>query len=104
MNPPPPRRSGGCLMLLLVIAIIAGGGYLLWRAGKLEPVIAFVQPYTDPIMEKILPIIGTVEALIPGRQAAPEPALTDGAMILETEQLLLKLEFEPGPLTCTLEP
>jgi hypothetical protein len=104
MNPPPPRKGGGCLILLLVFAIIAGGGYFLWRAGKLEPVIAIVQPYSDPIMEKIRPIIAKIEALIPGHEAGPAPAQTDEAMILETKQLLLKLDFQPGPMNGTLDP
>ena len=102
MNPPPPRRGSGCLILLLVIAIIAGGGYFLWRAGKLEPLIALTQPFTDPIVEKVRPIIAKIEALIPGRQAPA--AETDDAMVLETKQLLLKLDFQPGPMNGTLDP
>jgi hypothetical protein len=98
MNPPPPRRSGGCLTFLLVIAIVAGGGYFLWRAGKLEPLITLAQPYTD----KIKPIIARIEALIPGHEAPV--AETDEAMVLETKQLLLKLDFQPGPMNGTLDP
>jgi Putative peptidoglycan binding domain len=95
---PPPRRRGGGLTLLLVLVLIVGGGYLLWRGGKLDPVIAWAQPYTSTIR----PLIAKIEALIPGSQ---EPAAqSDDAMILETKQLLLKLDFQPGPMNGTLDP
>ncbi len=104
LNNPPPRRGwGGCLTVLIVIAILAGGGYFLWRAGKLDPVLAWAKPYTDPLMEKIQPLIDKVEALIPGHQAAPS-ATSDEAMIIETKQLLQKLDFNPGPIDGTLDP
>jgi peptidoglycan hydrolase-like protein with peptidoglycan-binding domain len=105
MAPPPPRRRGGCFTLLLVIAIIAGGGFLLWRDGRLDPLIAWAQPYTDklaPITDAIRPIIAKIEALVPGHQAPV--AESDDAMILETKQLLLKLDFQPGPMNGTLDP
>ena len=105
MAPPPKRRRGGCLTFLLAIAIVAGGGYLLWRDGRLDPLIAWAQPYTDklaPIVDEIRPIVAKIEALIPGhRTPAAEP---DDAMILETKQLLLKLDFQPGPMNGTLDP
>jgi hypothetical protein len=105
MNPPPPRRRGGCLTFVLVIVIVTGGGFLLWREGKLDPLLTWAQPYTDklaPITDRIRPIIAKIEALIPGHQ---EPAVeTDDAMILETKQLLLKLDFQPGPMNGTLDP
>jgi hypothetical protein len=98
MPPPPRRRGGGCLTLLLVLVLVAGGGYFLWRAGKLDPLIAWAQPYTD----KIRPLVAKIEALIPGHQ---EPAAeSDDTMILETKQLLLKLDFQPGPMNGTLDP
>jgi len=100
MNPPPPRRTGGgCLTFLLVIVILAGGGYFLWRAGQLDPLIVWAQPYT----EKLRPYIVKIEALIPGHQEAPVEQ-SDEAMILETKQLLLKLDFQPGPMNGTLDP
>ena len=102
-NPPPKRGWGGCLTVLLVIAILAGGGYFLWRAGKLDPVLAWAKPYTDPLMEKIQPLIDRVEALIPGHETAPS-ASSDEAMIIETKQLLQKLDFNPGPIDGTLDP
>jgi hypothetical protein len=98
MKPPPRRRGGGCFTFLLVIAIIVGGGYTLWRAGKLDPLIAWSQPYTDMIR----PIIAKIEALIPGQQAPASES--DDAMILETKQLLLKLDFQTGPVNGTLDP
>ncbi len=98
MPPPPRRRGGGCLTLLLVLVLVAGGGYLLWQNGNLDPLIAWAQPYTD----KIRPLIAKIEALIPGHR---EPAAqSDDAMILETKQLLLKLDFQPGPMNGTLDP
>jgi putative peptidoglycan binding protein len=104
LNNPPPRRGwGGCLTVLLVIAILAGGGYFLWRAGKLDPVLAWAKPYTDPVMEKVRPLIDKIEALIPGHQAAA-PVTSDEAMIIETKQLLQKLDFNPGPIDGTLDP
>jgi putative peptidoglycan binding protein len=104
LNNPPPRRGwSGCLTVLIVIAILAGGGYFLWRAGKLDPVLAWAKPYTDPVMEKIQPLIDKVGALIPGHQAAPSAA-PDEAMIIETKQLLQKLDFNPGPIDGTLDP
>ena len=102
-NPPPKRGWGGCLTVLIVIAILAGGGYFLWRAGKLDPVLAGAQPYTAPVMEKVQPLIARIEALIPGHQAAPS-VTSDEAMIIETKQLLQKLDFNPGPIDGTLDP
>ena len=100
MNPPPPRRTGGgCLTFLLVIVILAGGGYFLWRAGQLDRLIVWAQPYT----EKVRPYIAKIETLIPGHQEAPVEQ-SDEAMILETKQLLLKLDFQPGPMNGTLDP
>jgi len=105
LNGPPPRGRGGCLTLLLILAILAGGGYFLWRAGKLDPVLSWAQPYNAPVIEKFRPIIDKIEALIPGHQAAPPPALeSDEAMIIETKQLLQKLDFNPGPINGTLDP
>jgi Putative peptidoglycan binding domain len=96
--PPPPRRRGGGLILLLVLVLIVGGGYFLWRGGKLDPLVAWAQPYT----ETIRPLVAKIEALIPGSQ---EPAAqSDNAVILETKQLLLKLDFQPGPMNGTLDP
>ena len=98
LNGPPQRRGGGCLTLLLIIAILAGGGYFLWRAGKLDPLLSWAEPYTAPIVAKI-------EALIPGHQEEAAPASTsDDAMIIETKQLLQKLDFNPGPIDGTLDP
>src|SRR4029077_318002 len=104
LNGPPPRGRGGCLTLLLILAILAGGGYFLWRAGKLDPLLTWAQPYTAPVIEKFRPIIDKIEALIPGHQQAAPAAESDGAMILETKQLLLKLDFQPGPMNGTLDP
>jgi hypothetical protein len=104
LNGPPPRGRGGCLTLLLILAILAGGGYFLWRAGKLDPVLSWAQPYTAPVIEKFRPIIDKIEALIPGHQGAPPPAASDEAMIIETKQLLQKLDFNPGPINGTLDP
>jgi len=103
LNGPPPRR-GGCLLLLLILVILAGGGYFLWRAGKLDPLLTWAQPYTAPIIEKIRPVIDKIESLIPGHQAAAPAAESDEAMVLETKQLLLKLDFQPGPMNSTLDP
>ena len=102
-NPQPKRGWGGCLTVLIVIAILAGGGYFLWRAGKLDPVLAWAKPYTDPVMEKVRPLIDKIEALIPGHQAGA-PVTSDEAMIIETKQLLQKLDFNPGPIDGTLDP
>ena len=100
MNPPPERSRGfGCLTFLLVIAILAGGGYFLWRAGQLDPLIVWSQPY----VEKLQPLIAKIEALIPGHQQPAAPQ-SDEAVILETKQLLLKLDFQPGPMNGTLDP
>jgi hypothetical protein len=104
LNGPPPRRRGGCLPLLLILVILAGGGYFLWRAGKLDPLLTWAQPYTAPIIEKIRPVIDKIESLIPGHQAAAPAAESDEAMVLETKQLLLKLDFQPGPMNGTLDP
>ena len=104
LNGPPPRRGGGCLPLLLILVILAGGGYFLWRAGKLDPLLTWAQPYTAPIIEKIRPVIDKIESLIPGHQAAAPAAESDEAMVLETKQLLLKLDFQPGPMNGTLDP
>lgn len=98
MAPPPKPQRGGGLTFLLVIAIIAGGGYLLWRDGRLDPLIAWAQPYSD----KIRPFIAEIRALIPGHQTPAPPS--DDAMIQETKQLLLKLDFQPGPINGTLDP
>jgi hypothetical protein len=99
MNPPPARRRGGFLSLLLVLVVLAGGGYFLWRAGQLDPLIAWAKPYTDQLQ----PVIARIEALIPGHQNGPA-AETDEATILEIKQLLLKLDFQPGPMNGTLDP
>ena len=105
LNGPPPRRRGGCLFPLLILLILAGGGYFLWRAGKLDPVLTWAEPYTAPIVEKVKPIIARIEALIPGHQEEAAPAATsDDAMIIETKQLLQKLDFNPGPIDGTLDP
>ncbi len=105
LNGPPPRRGGGCLTLLVIIAILAGGGYFLWRAGKLDPLLTWAEPYTAPIVEQIKPIVAKIEALIPGHQEeAPPASASDDAMIIETKQLLQKLEFNPGPINGTLDP
>ena len=108
LNGPPPRRRGGCLFPLLLLLILAGGGYFLWRAGKLHPLLTWAEPYTAPVVEKIKPIIAKIESFIPGHQeeappAAPD-ATSDEAMIMETKQLLQKLDFNPGPIDGTLDP
>ncbi len=107
-GPPPRKRGGGCLFLLLILLILAGGGYFLWRAGKLDPLLAWAEPYTAPIVEKVKPIVAKIEALIPGHQeeAPPEApaAMSEEAMIIETKQLLQKLDFNPGPIDGTLDP
>jgi hypothetical protein len=105
LNGPPPRRRGGCLFPLLILLILAGGGYFLWRAGKLDPLLSWAEPYTAPIVEKVKPIVARIEALIPGHQEEASPAPTsDDAMIIETKQLLQKLDFNPGPIDGTLDP
>lgn len=105
LNGPPPRRRGGCLFPLLILLILAGGAYFLWRAGKLDPVLSWAEPYTAPIVEKVKPIVAKIESLIPGHQEEAAPAATsDDAMIIETKQLLLKLDFNPGPIDGTLDP
>lgn len=106
LNGPPQGRRGGCLFPLLILVILAGGGYFLWRAGKLDPVLTWAEPYTAPIVEKVKPIIAKIEALIPGHheEAAPAAPESDEAMIIETKQLLQKLDFNPGPIDGTLDP
>jgi hypothetical protein len=102
LNLPPKARGSGRAIFLLIVAILAVGGYWLWRQGRLDPLFTAIDPYVAPVAEKMRPLIDKIEALIPGHQAPP--AESDEARVQEIKELLVKLEFQPGPIDGTLDP